>query len=114
MKPTSERAWDKTLSRYFSAVGIPLSWDARAKRFTGVAGHVFARRNPRSEADVWKRMPEYVRRLGSDNAVIFITNKQYGDSIDDSFVVMQIRTFIPMMKALVDSDKERWTHAPDS
>ena len=63
---------------------------------------------------MWARMPEYMNRLGKteDNVVVFVTNKQYGDSVDDSYVVMRLGTFIPMMKALLESDKERYLYAP--
>ena len=110
----SEQSWDKLLARYLTSNGIPLTWDWVAKRFTGVAGHRFARKNPKSEAQVWARMPEYMNRLGKteDNVVVFVTNKQYGDSVDDSYVVMRLGTFIPMMKALLESDKERYLYAP--
>lgn len=111
MKAPMEAAWERTLSRYFAANSIPLTWDARRKRFLGVAGHAVARLNPRSEASVWARMPELFGRFEKDdrNTIVFVTNKVYGDTVDDSFVVMRIGTFIPMMKALVESDRERWS-----
>ena len=111
MKAPSESAWESTLSRYFAANSIPLRWDAYRKRFLGVAGHSVARLNPRSEAYVWARMPELFGRFEKDdrNVIVFVTNKVYGDTVDDSFVVMRIGTFIPMMKALVESDRERWS-----
>jgi hypothetical protein len=60
-------------------------------------------------------MPEYVKRYGgtNDNVIVFVTNKEYGDSVDDTYVVMRMGTFIPMMKALLDSDRERWSNAPN-
>lgn len=116
MKPPKEGpAWERVLTRYFAAVGIPLRWLYQKRRFIGVSGHEFARLNPKSskEASVWTLMPEYVRKYerNSDGkqVVIFVTNRQYGDSVDDSLVVLRMGAFIPMLKALVDSDKERWT-----
>ena len=114
MKPVSEStrgAWERTLTRYFAAHGVPLSWDGWHKRFVGVAGHAFSRMNPRSEEGVWTRMPEYVKKyekLTDKQVVVFVTNRQYGDSVDDSLVVMRMGTFTPMLKALVDGDRERW------
>jgi len=115
MRPASEQNWDATLTRYFAAHGLPLRWDGVHKRFKGIAGHVFARKNPKLEDRVWARMPEYVKRYGgtNDNVIVFVTNKEYGDSVDDTYVVMRMGTFIPMMKALLDSDRERWSNAPN-
>lgn len=105
--------WERTLTRYFAAVGIPLRWNYGKRRFLGIKGHEFARLNPKSDKveNVWTRMPEYVRKYEADGkqVVIFATNRQYGDSVDDSLVVLRLGTFIPMLKALVDNDKERWT-----
>lgn len=110
MRSTSESKWESTLSRYFAANSIPLKWDGVAKRFVGVAGHVIARINPKSEANAWARMPERFKFYENDrNLIVFVTNRQYGDSVDDNFVIMRLGTFIPMMKALVESDRERWS-----
>jgi hypothetical protein len=111
MKAPTEAHWERTLSRYFLANGIPLDWDGHRKRFLGVAGHTVARINPRVEAQVWAKLPERLYRYEKEggNAIVLVTNRQYGDSVDDSFAVMRIGTFIPMMKALVESDRERWS-----
>lgn len=114
MRSVKEATWERTLGRYFAALGIPLRWNAVKKRFTGVSGHEFARMNPKAKngVNVWQRMPEYVKRYEQSSGkqvVIFVTNRQYGDSVDDSLVVLRVGTFIPMLKALVDTDKERWT-----
>lgn len=115
MKPPREvgSRWENVLTRYFAAVGIPLRWEYVKRRFVGISGHEFARLNPKAgkEENVWTRMPEYVRKYEANGkqVVIFATNRQYGDSVDDSLVVLRLGTFIPMLKALVDNDKERWT-----
>ena len=116
MKAPSEQRWEKTLTRYFAAWGVPLRWDYVSRRFHGISGHLFARLNPRVEASVWARMPEYLKKYEHPSrnpdgrqVVIFTTNKTYGDSVDDSIVVMRLGTFIPMMKSLVETDKERWS-----
>lgn len=114
MRAPKEIAWEKTLSRYFAACGIPLKWEYVPRRYTGIAGHVFARINPKDKNPdhVWNNMPRYIKQYEQKsegkNAVVFITNKQYGDSVDDSLVILRIGTFIPMLKAFVESDKERW------
>lgn len=115
MKAPREAGWEKTLTRYFAALGIPLRWKYAKRRFLGVSGHEFARLNPKSGKDesVWARMPEYVnkyeRLAEGKQVIVFATNRGYGDSVDDSLVVLRLGTFAPMLKALVDSDKERWT-----
>lgn len=117
MKPVKEGpAWERLLTRYFAAVGIPLKWVYQQRRFIGVAGHEFARLNPKAGKDeaVWTLMPQYVRKYeklaDGKQVVLFVTNKQYGDSVDDSLVVLRMGAFIPMLKALVDSDNERWSN----
>jgi hypothetical protein len=58
-------------------------------------------------------MPEYMRKYerlaDGKQVIIFATNRGYGDSVDDSLVVLRMGTFAPMLKAFVDQDKERWT-----
>jgi hypothetical protein len=102
--------WERTLSRYFAANGLPLNFVYQTRRFMGIAGHTFARLNPKKDVNVWARMPDYVNKYEKDGkqVVIFVTNRGYGDTVDDSLVVMRMNTFVPMIKALVDSDKERW------
>lgn len=111
----SRNGWEKALSRYFAAHAVDLRWDYASRRFTGIAGHIFARLNPQKEDNVWKRMPEYVKRYEQSDrnsegkqVVIFATNRQYGDSVEDTLVVMRLGTFAPMLKALINQDKERW------
>lgn len=83
----------------------------------GIAGHTFARLNPKIEDKMWSRMPDYVRKYetasNGKQVVIFATNRGYGDSVDDSLVVMRLGTFLPMLKALIETDKERWTDVTD-
>lgn len=116
MKAPPEASWERVLNRYFAAMSIPLKWDGAAHRFRGMAGHSFARFNPkaRNEEPVWKHMPMYISRYEEKegrNVIILVTNRQYGDSVDDSMVVMRLGTFMPMLKAFIDTDRERWTDA---
>lgn len=115
MKSVHEPAWERTLARYFAANGLPLRWDGVAKRFRGISGHMFGRLNPDKEERVWPRMPKYMHDIESQSsnpdgraAILFITNKKYGDSVDDSMVVMRLGTLIPMLKSLYYSDRERY------
>lgn len=117
MRASREAAsgWERVLTRYFAATGIPLQWDYGKRRFTGISGHLFARLNPAKEDSMWANIPQYVRKyedryLNSDAkpVVLLITNRRYGESVEDSLVVMRLGTFAPMLKSFVDSDKERW------
>lgn len=114
MKAAKEQknGWEKTLTRYFAACGIPLVWEYGTRRFRGIAGHAFPRLNPQIEEKVWARMPEYIKKYEvkepGKQVVVIVTNRQYGDSVEDTLVVMRISTFSPLMKALIEADKERW------
>jgi hypothetical protein len=122
MKPPREgkERWERTLSRYFASYGIKLRWSYQRRRFIGIANHMFARLNPRNEVKVWERMPDYIRKYETNNnpdgkqVVVLVTNRMYGDSVDDTLVVTRLGTFIPMLQALVENDRERWTDAADN
>lgn len=108
-------AWERTLTRFFAAHGVPLRWDYVSRRFHGLAGHNVARINPAKEDNVWQNMPQYVRKYEypdrnkeSKQVMVFVTNKRYGDSVDDTLVVMRLGTLMPMLKSMVDKDPERW------
>lgn len=118
MKAPAEKggAWERTIERFMVSSGVPLRWDALARRYRGVAGHMFARLNPRVEAGMWANMPKYVNKYEAQDrnedgkrAIIIATNKMYGDSVEDSLVVMRLGTFAPMLKAFIQSDRERWS-----
>lgn len=117
MKSVTETRWEHTLTRYFAAHGLPLRWSYPRRRFLGIAGHMFARLNPYKEDKMWELMPQHLKQYEQDRnpdgkqVVIFATNRRYGDSVDDTIVVLRLGTFMPMLKALIDSDKERWTDA---
>lgn len=118
-KEGNER-WERTISRYFAAYSLKLQWSYPQRRFVGIAGHLFARLNPHNEVKMWELMPQTLRKYekernpDSKQVVIFVTNRRYGDSVDDSIVVMRLGTFLPMVKALVESDRERWTDVTNS
>lgn len=117
MRASREAAsgWERVLTRYFAATGIPLRWEYGRRRFEGISGHLFARLNPAREEALWANIPKFVRKYESDDTnpsslpvIIFVTNRRYGDSVEDSLVVMRLGAFAPMLKSFVDSDKERW------
>lgn len=105
--------WESTLTRYFAAYGIPIRWDGIHKRFTGFRKHTVKRINPSSptaEGNQWRLMPQNLRKAEVDGqrAILIVSSKRYGDEVEDSIVVMRLGTASPMLKALIDNDKERW------
>lgn len=112
MRAPQEAAWNRTLERYFVACGLPIRWDGVAQRFQGIAGHALSRINPYKEDAIWAKMPMYLKRREQDEqkqAIVIVANRKYGDSVDDSIVVLRLGTFAPMLKAFYEADKERWS-----
>lgn len=112
MRAPRGKAWDRVLERYFLAHGLPLRWDAAARRFVGLAGFDISRRSPYNEESLWQRMPEFFKRSEKDKtgeAISIVANSRYGDSVDDCLVVIRLGALAPMLKALYESDKERWS-----
>lgn len=108
----ASKGWEKVLERYLIAHGLPIRWDGLRKRFFGIAGHSISRINPYDEDAIWATMPMYLKRYEKNTekqAIVVVTNRRYGDSVDDSMVVLRLGTFAPMLKALYEADKERWT-----
>ena len=108
------RDWERIVARYFAAVGLPLRWDGSKLRYYGIARHEIARVNSSTPAEqgTWKKMPErfkYIEDKTDKNVIMIVNNARFGDGVEDSLVVMRLGTFGPLMKALYDSDKERWT-----
>ena len=107
-----QSGWEALLTRYFAAVRVPLRWDARAKRFVGFAGHAVARINTAKEEGWWARAPEFLRRYEArephKKVILIVASRRYGDNIEDAIVVMRVGTLVPMVKALVEGDRERW------
>ena len=105
--------WENTLTRYFAAIGIPIRWDWIQKEFLGLHGFTIKRINPRTdnaEGNQWRLMPQNLRKaeMEGKRVVILVTSKRYGDDVEDTIVVMRLGTASPMLKALIDNDKERW------
>ena len=64
---------------------------------------------------MWKLMPQHLRKYETERgkngkkAIIVVTNKKYGDSVDDEIVILRLGTFMPMLKEFIYSDLERNT-----
>lgn len=108
MKSVGEKGWERKLTRYLHAHSLPLQWNYSTRRFSGLPGFSIARINPLVEDNAWASMPKRVlsyesreRNPSGDPVIVFVTNKRYGDSIDDSMVVLRLGAFIPMLKAFV-------------
>lgn len=115
MRAGIEKSWERTIARYFNAHGLPIKWEYVARRFQGIKGFSIVRLNPSVEESVWASIPKRLksyesadRNANRESVIIVVTNRKYGDSVDDSIVVMRLGTFIPMLKALVHNDRERY------
>lgn len=106
-------AWERLIVRYFATYTIPLKWSYQDRRFLGIAGLKIVRINPRSGADTkWALIPQHLKKhegeRGNGNpCVILVTNKQYGDSVDDTIAVMKLSTLMPILKVWYQFDVER-------
>lgn len=113
-KFTSGR-WERLLERYVNSVGIStFHYDNYAKRFTGVKGFAFTRVTPRMEGG-WVRLPEYFKRYEKERrngnphpVVMFIASKDNGLSIEDSFVLIRLEHFVPLLATCIESDPQRY------
>lgn len=108
--PKKIDSWEKVLARYIVANGVPLfSWDAPVKRFKGISGWSFTRISPRNHGG-WARVPEafkFVEKRNDMPTIVFLASKDNGESIDDSYVLMRLHTFVPFLVNKIESDPER-------
>ena len=106
-------AWERVMVRYFSTYMIPIKWDYASRSFKGITGYRIMRYNPKKETDfTWTLVPQKLKQYAAERSngkppIIIMTNKQYGDSIDDMIVVMSLGTFMPMLKEWYQADPER-------
>tara|TARA_R110002153_G_scaffold186490_1_gene339614 strand:- start:127 stop:495 length:369 start_codon:yes stop_codon:yes gene_type:complete len=106
-------AWERVMVRYFSTYMIPIKWDYASRSFKGIAGYRIMRNNPKKQTDfTWTLVPQKLKQYAGERSngkppIIIMTNKQYGDSIDDMIVVMNLGTFMPMLKEWYQADPER-------
>jgi hypothetical protein len=63
----------------------------------------------------WARLPQYFKRYetelrnGNPNPVVmFIASKDNGLSIEDSFVLMRLEHYIPLLTLCVHADPQRY------
>jgi hypothetical protein len=110
--------WERTLARYLTVNKVPLTWAGQIKGFTGISGYGFRRIAPKAARfdpmASWCRMPEYMKEHRNiRNLIVFVTNRTYGDGIEDSLVVMRLSTFTEMFSTHINSDRERYIYAPD-
>ena len=114
MKVPKEPTWERLIARFLTATGIPgFRYDGQHKRFVGINGFAFVRCTPRLEQG-WKNMPFYFKRYETERqngnphpVVMFITSKNNGPNVDDTFVLTRLSTYADMLKALVESDPAR-------
>lgn len=109
-------AWERTISRYLTANKVPVLWDYTQRKFTGIHGYTLKRIAPmRARYDTSQSLsglPEFFRdHAGEPNLVVIVTNRKYGDDLEDSLVVMRLGTFGPMFATHITSDRERYLDA---
>jgi len=114
-KKTDTYTWEKLVARFMVACGVPgFSFDGAKRRFIGVKGFSFVRVTPKTEGG-WATVPwafnryETIRTLGNPHpTIMFLTSRTHGDNIEDSYVLMRLETFAPMLKQYVESDPQRY------
>jgi len=112
--PKKTRSWEHLVARYMVASGIPnFMWDYPSRRFNGIFGWSFVRSTPRLDGG-WAQVPFYFKRYENERAnghtqplVMFLTSRDSGPNIEDSYVLMRIETFAPFLVAKIDADPER-------
>lgn len=112
--------WERTISRYLTAHKVPVRWDAAKQKFVGLYGYFIKRVAPMRRGEslsevTWSRMPLYMREMRDEmNHILIVTNRRYGDDVEDSLVVMRLNTFAEMLSTHINSDRERYIDAPYS
>ena len=115
MKVPKEPTWERLISRFMVAKGIPaFTFDGGSRRFIGIKGFSFVRVTPRLEGG-WAELPFYFKRYERERSqgsphptVMFLTSKNNGPNVDDTFVLMRLEPYSEMLKALVESDPARY------
>jgi hypothetical protein len=104
--------WERTLARYFTANRIPVTWEGVSKTFTGLHGYTIRRSVPmRARLDPGEALnaiPRFFRQHKETNLIVIVTNRRYGDDLEDSLVVMRLDTFTSMFATHINSDRERY------
>lgn len=108
--PKKIDSWETILARFVVASGLPyFSWDGKTKRFKGISGWKFTRISPRNHGG-WVNVPVAFRHVENKDSlplIAFLASKDNGSSIDDSYVLMRLSTFVPFLINKIDSDPER-------
>jgi hypothetical protein len=108
--------WERTLSRFLTVSGIPVQWKGHLTGFTGLSGYVIKRIAPQRSRYLstasWAKMPEFWREHRDiNNLIVIVTNRKYGDDLEDSLVVMRLGTFAPIFATHINNDRERYIDA---
>ena len=107
---TSAGTWERLVTRYLIARGIPgLSYDVTKKRFTGIKGFSMVRISPTFEGG-WAKVPFFFRRYETERAngnphpvVMFLTSKHNGDDIEQTFVLTRLSTFASLLETAIEA-----------
>ncbi len=108
--------WERALARFMTVNRVPVTW--KGSKFNGISGYTLARIAPMRARlhpdESLSKLPLFFRlRQHEQNLIVFVTNRKYGDDLEDSLVVMRLGTFMPMFATHINSDKERYIDAPN-
>lgn len=117
-KTGDDGRWERTVARCFNAFGIPVQWDYSRRRFIGLSGinikRIAPMRSRLDDSQSLTTLPRTIRIMeesGEQNPIIVVTNRHYGDTVEDSLVVLRLGSFLPMLAVFVESDRERYINA---
>lgn len=109
-------AWERALARFLTVSRIPVVWKGDVQRFTGIVSYTFARIAPMrarlNPDESLTKLPKFFKqREHLPNLIVFVTNRKYGDDLEDSLVVMRLGTFAPIFATHINNDRERYIDA---
>lgn len=107
--------WEGILVRFMRAAGVSnFQYAGDSKRFTGVFGFSFVRATPRMEGG-WSNVPFYFHRYETERnqgnpspVVMFLTQRDNGEFVGDSYVLMRLGTFAPLLAELIASNPNKY------
>ena len=107
-------SWERALARFLTVNKVPVTW--KTGKFAGISSYTLARIAPMrarlNPDESLSKLPLFFRlRQHERNLIVFVTNRKYGDDLEDSLVVMRLGTFMPMFATHINSDRERYIDA---
>ncbi len=110
--------WERAIARYLTANRVPVRWDHTTQSFTGLSGYTIRRSVPmRARLDPGQALtalPKFFRTHTDNGLIVVVTNRKYGEDLEDSLVVTRLGTFGPILASHINNDRERYIYAPDN